>query len=107
MCHSKKQKLYIKGTLGELEGGAGGLLTLRKYDKKLGRSIEQEVDIIDTTGDNRGHYGGDSRLVKDFISLMRGEKPSISCTNIEDSITGHLIGFKAEESRKTGKTINM
>ena len=101
------RKLYIKGTSGELEGGAGGVIILRKYDKRLGCSVEQEVNVADTAADNRGHYGGDSRLVKDFISLMHGEQPSISCTSIEDSITGHLIGFKAEESRKKGKTVKM
>lgn len=99
------RKLYIKGTLGEIEGGAGGKLYLRKFNKETGVSDLKEIPLTDTSDDNRGHFGGDARLLKDFISLMRGEEPSVSCTSIEDSIIGHLMVFKAEESRKTGKIV--
>ena len=48
------------------------------------------------------HGGGDLRLVEDFVRVLQGEQPSISCTNINDSLNGHLAVFRAEKSRRTG-----
>jgi hypothetical protein len=44
------------------------------------------------------HGGGDLRLVKDFLSVVRGEEPSPSTTSVMDSVNGHLVAFAAEEA---------
>jgi hypothetical protein len=54
-----------------------------------------------------GHGGGDLRLAEDFVRTIRGESPSISCTSLEDSIYGHLIGFGADQSRREGRVIEI
>lgn len=46
-----------------------------------------------------GHGGGDLRLVADFVHALQGKPRSISCTDLEDSIFGHLIGFAADRAR--------
>ncbi len=53
------------------------------------------------------HGGGDLRLVEDFVRVLQGQTPSISCTNIADSINGHLSVFRAEKSRKNGTVEEM
>ena len=52
----------------------------------------------DMHGARGGHGGGDQRLVSDFLSFVSGEPPSISSTTIEDSISGHLVGFRADRA---------
>jgi len=61
---------------------------------------------LNITGDMHGafggHGGGDLRLVADFCRILLGEKPSISCTSLEDSINGHLIGYRADRAMENG-----
>ena len=59
----------------------------------------------DTSGASGGHGGGDVRMVADFVSLLRGETPSISSTSIEDSVAGHLLGFGADCSREENRVV--
>lgn len=48
------------------------------------------------------HGGGDQALVADFVSVVRGEEPSVSCTTLDDSMIGHRLVYLAEESRLHG-----
>ena len=52
----------------------------------------------DTTGVFGGHGGGDIRLIDDFVAVLEGRTPSVSCTALADSINGHLIGFMADRA---------
>ena len=54
-----------------------------------------------------GHYGGDRGLVADFIDYLCGKTPSISCTDIADSINGHLTVFAADKSVKADKPVTI
>jgi hypothetical protein len=54
-----------------------------------------------------GHGGGDLRLVADFVRIVRGEPASISTTTIEDSVTGHLIGFCADHAREEHRVVEI
>ena len=56
---------------------------------------------------NDDHFGGDSRLVDDFIKVLRKQPASISYTGINESITSHLLVYAAEKSRIAGKTIEL
>ena len=65
----------------------------------------EEVDLKitgDMVGAFGGHGGGDGRLAADFVSYVRGEEPSLACTSIFDSLTGHLCVYKADKSRENG-----
>jgi len=53
------------------------------------------------------HGGGDLRLVDDFVKFMKGKNPSISCTNLKDSIYGHLIGFAAIDAMRDRKIVEI
>ena len=39
-------------------------------------------------------------IIHDFVTLLQGREPSPCCTTLDDSMTGHRLVFRAEESRK-------
>ena len=53
------------------------------------------------------HGGGDQEIIRDFVSLLRGEETSSCCTTLDDSMTGHKIVYLAEDSRESGGQIQM
>ena len=67
-----------------------------------------EVDVTGgMAGGRGGHGGGDLRLVDDFVRFIRGEASSISCTRIEDSINGHLVGFRADRAMAERRVVDI
>ena len=104
------RKIHIIGTTGEIEGVMDdSKFVIRKIDTRPEHEFSlEEVDLkqyADTTGAFGGHGGGDMGVIDDFVSVMEGNKPSISCTALADSINGHLIGFLADEARVNNKVI--
>ena len=96
--------LHVVCERGEIEGFLeDNCFKVRKFNPDKADYEEQVVNITeDVSG---AHSGGDLRLVADFVARVGGQTPSISCTDIEDSITGHLITIAAEKSRKERKVI--
>ncbi|MDH7568401.1 MAG: Gfo/Idh/MocA family oxidoreductase [Armatimonadota bacterium] len=89
--------LHIVGTRGEIEGDMeAGRLVVRHPWTERGKEYRETPIEIAVKGD--GHGGGDSRLIADFVSVLRGEPTSRGATRIEDSLTGHLIAFAADRS---------
>ena len=106
------RSLHLVGTQGEIEGVfEEGRFAVRHIDPRPGKEYSEEtVDLAqlgDTSGAFGGHGGGDLRLVADFVKLVRGEAPSLSTTEIEDSITGHLLGFGADRAREEGCVVEV
>ena len=104
------RKIHLLGTTGELEGVFDdNEFTLRHIDTRPGCETHEErfnlADLGDTTGAFGGHGGGDGRLVADFVSLLDGGSPSISCTMLSDSINGHKIGFYADRAMREHRVI--
>lgn len=54
-----------------------------------------------------GHYGGDYFIMKDLLKLLRGEKNSLSTTDINDSVRGHLLCYAAELARKEKRVVSI
>jgi ATP-binding cassette subfamily B protein len=83
-------------------------LVIRHVDPRPGHEYREEVVDLhqhgDTTGAFGGH-GGDLRLVRDFLRVLRGEAPSISTTTLADSVNGHLVGFCADEAMEEGRVV--
>ncbi len=106
------RKLHLIGTHGEIEGSfEDARFVIRHIDPSPGNEYSEKIidttRYEDTTGVTGGHGGGDLRIVPDFLRVLRGEKPSISSTDIEDSINGHLIGFCADRSARENKKIEI
>ena len=54
-----------------------------------------------------GHFGGDEKLALDFVKYMRGEKPSVSCTELSDSINGHICVYAADKAMKESRVVEI
>jgi len=89
--------IHLLGTHGEISGCLeDNRFVIRHIDPRPGHEYaEHEVDVR-AHGSTDGHGGGDLRLVADFCRVLQGEAPSLSYTGLEDSIAGHLIGFRAD-----------
>jgi len=98
--------IHLLGTEGEIYGVMDeGSFVIRHPDARAGHEYSEETVDVRVSGD--GHGGGDLRLAEDFVRTIRGEEPSISCTSLEDSIYGHLIGFRADRSRREGEVMEI
>ena len=104
------RKIHIIGTKGEIYGN---FEESKFYVSKInpdpnavnGEADIEEVDLNvsgDMVGAYGGHGGGDERLTADFVKFIRGEKPSLACTSIFDSVAGHLCVYLADKSRENG-----
>ena len=68
---------------------------LRKHDLRPGNDYTEEtIDVKVTNAE--GHGGGDLRLVEDFVARINGEEPSISSTDLCDSVIGNQLVFAAD-----------
>jgi predicted dehydrogenase len=98
--------IHIIGTKGEITGiMEDGCFVIRHPDPRKGHEYTEEQVQVPVTNDSHG--GGDLLLVADFVSVLRGQEPSISFTSLEKSIYGHQIGFAGERSRLEGKMMEI
>ena len=98
---------YFKamGTKGEIEADMkSNLIRIREFSKP-----EEVIDVGTLASDLKGHGGGDSGIVGDFLDLLlSGAQPNERTTTLEHSIESHLMALAAEESRlQGGKSIDL
>jgi predicted dehydrogenase len=106
------RSIHILGSHGEIQGIVDeSQYVIRRMDTTAKDGyVEEEGDVNvtgDMVGEQGGHAGGDARLVADFVSLLAGEAPSISCTSIEDSVNGHRVVYAADRSRRTREVVEL
>lgn len=105
-----RRNIHIIGTKGEIFGNfEKSKFTVLKINPSPDAHNEEcdveEVDLRitgDMVGAYGGHGGGDERLAEDFVKFIKGEKPSLACTSIFDSVAGHLCVYLADKSRESG-----
>ena len=104
------RRIHIVGTKGEIYGNfeESKFFVSKIHPTKTDERELEEVDLNvtgDMVGAYGGHGGGDERLAADFISFVRGEKPSLACTSIFDSVAGHLCVYLADRSRESNGAV--
>lgn len=100
------RSIHLIGTKGEIQGVMEeGAFIIRHPDARRGHEYSEERIDTNVTGD--AHGGGDLLLVRDFVRTLLGEPRSISCTSLEDSIYGHLMGFNADKAREERRYIDI
>lgn len=98
--------IHLVGTAGEIEGSVeDGKFVIRYPDARPGCEFTETPVDLNVSMDMHG--GGDLRLVGDFLAVVRGEKPSLSTTQLEDSVYGHLIGFAADEAMERSAVVEI
>ncbi len=99
------RRTRIMGTMGDMVGDMEELVV---SDFRTGKSVKFIPKAEDVEGyKNSGHGGGDWLLVKDFVQAVSQQNASILTSTIDESIESHIMGFMAEESRKTGKIMDI
>lgn len=97
--------IRIFGTEGELVSSMEqSELRLFSFATQKWESIQISAYGNDITS---GHGGGDTGIMVDMLSLVRGEEPSYSICALRTSYENHLIAFAAEESRLTNRVISL
>ncbi len=103
------RNIEIYGTKGSLKGGhtlkhqADTGADIIVMDHFSGNKTIHKVNI--NAGGYDGHGGGDHGLVSNLYNEMTKENPDDMSSSISQSIESHIMGFAAEESRMTGKTV--
>lgn len=86
------------GTQGEIEADTRfNLIHIRVFGQP-----EEVIDVGRLAGDLKGHGGGDSGIIRDFLELLRGGVLNGRTTTLENSMESHFIALAAEESRLHG-----
>lgn len=99
--------LHVVGSHGELEGDLeDGRLVVRTPDPQ-GAGLGYKEDVVELSVKGDSHGGGDTGLVEDFVCALRGETTSPGRTRIEDSLSGHLIAFAADEAMRQGRVVTL
>ena len=106
-AHSSQvhRTIHIMCEDGEIEAdGLDGRITVTPFVRN------QAEDMVSRTiyvrSDESGHGGGDSGIMEDFTrSLSSGCSDSRS--SISRSVESHIMAFAIEQSRLTGKTVDM
>lgn len=95
--------IKLMGTKGEIRGA------MEKNEIEIIHFGSGKIERItfDSGGGHVGHGGGDMKLVKDFVKLVRADGKLQGRTSADHSIQSHLMAFAAEQSRTEGKSIVM
>lgn len=107
------RQIYLLGTEGEIEGRFEDSKFVIRRPNPDDIELEYTEEVVDLKltgamdGSQGGHGGGDMRLVADFVAVLRGGKPSFSCTSLEDSIHGHAIGFAADQAMEEHSVVSV
>ncbi len=106
------RSIHLVGTRGEIQGVMeDSKFVIRHIDPRPGHEYSEKLVDLKITGDmtgvQGGHGGGDLRLVADFVRTLRGEAPSISATTLDDSVSGHLMGFCADRAMATKTVVSV
>lgn len=101
------RRIKVYGTKGEIDGFTeDGYFTVRLYNEKNILFDERRETITDDIeGDN--HYGGDARIMQDFMRIERGEAPSVSTSSLHSSVVSHLCVYAADESMEKNRIIRL
>lgn len=91
------RRTRVMGSHGDIVGDMN-LFTITNF--KSGKKEEWK----ETTD---GHGGGDWRLAENWVQAVAQRQPELLTSTIDQSIESHIMGFMAEESRKTKKVMDI
>jgi predicted dehydrogenase len=93
------RKIRVHGTLGEIE-----FTEERMQVRTFADGTVKDIVFPQEEGD---HGGGDLRVLESFLSAVRDGDRSRVLTDVRESFKTHAIVFGAEESRLTGRMVQL
>ena len=98
------RRFAVIGTNGMVEGDfVRGFL--KAHDQQ--NNVVLEEDYGAAFGKEKGHYGADNLMLKDINQHLINSKKINLPVGVKDCIEAGLIAMKIDESRKTGKIIDL
>lgn len=97
------RRTRIMGTRGDI---VGDMTVFTHTDFLTGKKFVWNEDISELPGYS-GHGGGDWGIVKDFVLAVSNHDDKFLSSTIDVSVESHVMGFLAEEGRKSGKIIQV
>ena len=97
--------IHINGTKGELRAATDGDSPIELYIFE--GSKEETINVTSGDGIATGHGGGDQGIINDLYEYLLGVYTGKSVPDISESYLHHAIVFALEESRKTGKVVDV
>ena len=102
--NSIHRNIHIMCEDGEIEADdLTKTITLRKFAANGCTSFQEQT--IHIRGGAGGHGGGDAGIMEDFAASIHGSQESRS--SISRSVESHIMACALEESRLTGRTIDL
>ncbi len=96
----------ILGTEGELNGHfEKSEISVMRFAPGFG--IGQKPDIYTTTPLDGAHGGGDTGAIRNFLRCFQKNDFSSIQHSLELAVEGHLLAFASEQSRLSGKIVDM
>ncbi len=97
--------IHIMGTKGDLHAALDKDTPITLYD--FAKDKTETIPLVAADGINGGHGGGDYGIIKTLYEYLIGEYNGKSIPEIKESYYNHLITFAVEESRLTGKVVDV
>ena len=99
------RRIRIMGTKGFIEGDSKKFTF---YDFRSGHTSVWDKKVVEIEEyKNAGHGGGDHALVRDFLRAVSAHDEKLLSSSIDVSIESHVMGFRAEKSRKSMKKVKI
>ncbi|MBR5126703.1 MAG: Gfo/Idh/MocA family oxidoreductase [Oscillospiraceae bacterium] len=106
-AHSSQvhRTIHIMCEHGEIEAdGLDGRITVTPFVRNQAEDMLSRTIYVRSS--DSGHGGGDSGIMEDFTASL--STPNSDCrSSISRSVESHLMAFAMEQSRLTGKTVDM
>lgn len=97
------RRTRIMGSHGDI---TGDMHAFTHTDFLTGKVTKWDV-TLDNTSEHKdsGHGGGDWGLVTDWINAIKKQDSGLLTSTIDASVESHIMGFRAEKSRKTKQIV--
>ena len=99
------RRTRVMGSLGDI---VGDMNEFTHTDFLTGKKTKWDISVEDVKDyENSGHGGGDWDLVSDWIRALKNNDSTALSSTLDASIESHIMGFLAEKSRLTKKTMHI
>ncbi|MBE6563609.1 MAG: Gfo/Idh/MocA family oxidoreductase [Ruminococcaceae bacterium] len=103
--NSGGRNIHIMGTEGEIRSALDARTPITVYRFETGKTEEFDITACDSIVG--GHGGGDGGLINELYDYLNDNYSGCSVPTINESLYGHLLVFAAEESRLSGRIVDV
>jgi predicted dehydrogenase len=100
------RRTQIMGTRGEIVGDMSRFVISDFRSRKVTIWDPKKIEEVGAYV-GHGHGGGDLALVRDFVTAVANNDSSYLSSPIDVSVESHIMGFRAEQSRKSNRKVSI